>query len=96
MHYSFSTFITSLFMKLVKGCKVCHEQLLKSASPSSKPSSSYVITWVYKAWLKLMQLGTSAIKMFPQDQRWNLVSINILVAYEYKNSYIPWACTVPL
>ena len=27
-------------MKLVKGCKVCHEQFLKNTSLSSKPSST--------------------------------------------------------
>ena len=31
-------FITKLFMKLVKGCKECHEGLLKNAPPSSEPS----------------------------------------------------------
>ena len=55
------------------------------------------ITWTHKAWVKLMQLGTSVQLALPeamllttrmfQNQRWNLVSVNILVAHEYRNSW---------
>ena len=43
LHYiQYATFIT-LFMKLVKGCKVCREQFLKNTSPSSEPSSMLLL-----------------------------------------------------
>ena len=48
-------------MKLVMGCKVCSWTTSKEHFTRIKQAIKYAITWPHKAWVKLMQLGTSAI-----------------------------------
>ena len=76
-------------MKLVKGCKACHGQLLKNTSPSSEPGVKSTITklssqslsevdanrhnTISATWSHLAVINHKDIF---QNQRWNLVSIN--------------------
>ena len=81
------TFITTLFMKLVphKGYKGCHEWLLRMYHHQANHQVCLnSLSWNEIDANRHLLLTT---KMF-QNQRWNLVSIKILVAHEFKNSYI--------
>ena len=105
LHVSTVHTISQLFdMSVWHGPKIGRARLSWTTSKeyvTIKWAIKYSIIWAHKAWLKLMQLGTSAIsaiwshlllitRIF-QSQRWNLVIVNIillLVAHEYKNLYI--------
>ena len=93
----YTAFIATLLMELVKGCKAYHKRFLKNTSLSNEPSS----TQCYLSSQRLTEVDATSHKcnwcyLEPyvindkdvSKQEINLVSINILVTHECKNSFI--------